>query len=115
LNNYKLLEMKKENEISELSYESIGASPMTEADIIQTDALLKNAFFKDKYRNSLKSLAKSEMNLLKKQYPKWQLKDVLIAIIKDYNSELPPSIFLEMTQFIISEWERTHQEELAVC
>lgn len=107
--------MKKENDISEASNMSIGASPMTKEEILQTEAVLKNAFFKEKYRTGLKNLVKSDMKLFKKQYPEWQLKDVLVAVIKDFNPELPSPILLEMTQFIISEWENTRQKKLAVC
>ena len=111
--------MKKENNISLSTFEEtcklVGASPMTEAEMVETKAILKNSFFKEKYRNSIKSLTKVKMKSLKMQYPEWQLKDVLIAIIKDYTPELPIPILLEMIQFIITEWERTHQEELVLC
>lgn len=111
--------MKKENNISGSTFEEtcglVGASPMTETEMMKTNTVLKNSFFKDKYRNSLKTLTKSEMKRLEKQYPEWHLKDILIAILKDYNSELPTSIWLEMTQYIISEWERSHHEEPVLC
>jgi hypothetical protein len=109
--------MKKENNISdtEKQHALIGVSPMTDANILRTAAFSKTAFFKEKYRKSLKTLTKYEMRQFIKQYPDGQLKDVLVALIKDYNPELPPSILLEMTQFIISEWELTHQAEPALC
>ncbi len=107
--------MKKENDISEASNMSIGASPMTKEDLLQTESVLKNAFFKEKYRTGLKNLVKSDMKLFKKQYPEWQLKDVLVAVIKDFNPELPPAILLEMTQFIIAEWESSSQKEVVAC
>lgn len=107
--------MKKENDISEASNMSIGASPMTKEDLLQTESVLKNAFFKEKYRTGLKNLVKSNMKLFKKQYPEWQLKDVLVAVIKDFNPELPPAILLEMTQFIIAEWESSSQKEVVAC
>jgi hypothetical protein len=111
--------MKKENNITASTfgeaYQSIGASPMTEEDILQTDVLFENAFFKEKYRKGLKTLTLNDMSQLKKQHPNWQLTDILSAIIKDYNPELPPSILREMTQFIISEWENNHQEAPILC
>lgn len=109
--------MKKENNISdsEETCLSIGASPMTEADILESTAFSKTAFLKEKYKKSLKTLTKYEMRQFIKQHPDGQLKDALAALIKDYNPELPPSILLEMTQFIISEWERTHKAEAVLC
>jgi hypothetical protein len=109
--------MKKENNISDIeeALTSIGASQMTEADILETATFSKTAFFKEKYRKSLKTLTKYEMRQFRKLHPDGQLKDALAALIKDYNPELPPSILLEMTQFIISEWESTYQAESAFC
>jgi hypothetical protein len=109
--------MKKENNIldSEETRTALRASPMTEADILETATFSKTAFFKEKYRKGLKTLTKYEMRQFIKQHPDGQLKDALAALIKDYNPELPPSILLEMTQFIISEWERTHQAEPVLC
>jgi hypothetical protein len=109
--------MKKENNISDIeeALTSIGASQMTEADILETATFSKTAFFKEKYRKSLKTLTKYEMRQFRKQHPDGQLKDALAALIKDYNPELPPSILLEMTQFIISEWESTYQAESVLC
>jgi hypothetical protein len=109
--------MKKENNISDNKETRTltGASPMTETDILETETFSKMAFLKEKYRKGLKTLTKYEMRQFVKQHPEGQLKDVLVALIKDYNPELPPSILLEMTQFIISEWERTHHAEPVLC
>jgi hypothetical protein len=111
--------MKKEDNIAAIQFEKklklMGASPMTEAESIQTDHILKNAFFKEKYRKGLKTLAKLEMQSLQKQHPNWHLNDVLSAILKDCNPELPPTILLELTQSIISEWENPHQVGSLVC
>jgi hypothetical protein len=90
-------------------------SPMTEADILRTAEFSKTAFFKEKYRKGLKTLTKYEMRQFRKAHPDAQLKDVLAALVKDYSPELPPSILLEMTQFIIAEWERTPQTDPVLC
>jgi predicted metal-dependent hydrolase len=107
--------MKKENNISTLeeTYRLVRATPMTEAEMIETRAILKNSFYKEKYRNGLKSLTKGKMKRLEMEYPELELKDMLIAIIKDYTPKLPTPILLEMIQFIIAEWEHSHahQEE----
>lgn len=109
--------MKKENDILSVAEQHalIGLSPMTEADILETAAFSQTAFFKEKYRRGLKTLTKYEMRQFRKEHPDAQLNEVLAALVKDYNPELPPSILLEMTQFIISEWERTHQKEAVLC
>jgi hypothetical protein len=113
--------MKKENNMSsfEETCRLVRATPMTEAEEIRIKAILKNSFFKEKYRNSLKSLTKVKMRSLKMQYPEWQPKDVLIAVIKDYAPELPTPILLEMIQFIIAEWEQKYvlkeEQEPVLC
>ena len=78
---------------------------MTEEESVQATILSKNSFFKEKYRHALKLTTKIKVYQSSQTNPEWSAKDVLIAIMKGYNSQLPSAILLEMAQFIVSEWE----------
>ena len=103
--------MKMESNLVNLSleekFEVSSAKPMSQEKQRRMEILLKNSFFKEKYRKGLKTLTRMDMQELRKEHPEWGLKDMLAAIVKDYHPELPPLLLLEMTQFIIAEWEST--------
>jgi hypothetical protein len=82
--------------------------PMTEEEFLQMATLSQKSYYKEKYRHGLKMLTLMDMEKHIQEHPEWQLKDVLAAILKNYNPELPAVILLEMTQFIITEWEKAH-------
>jgi hypothetical protein len=63
-------------------------------------------FYKKKYRLALQMYAIVDINEYAKTQPTWTAKDILAAIIKDYDPQLPSDILLEMTQFILQEWEK---------
>lgn len=63
-------------------------------------------FYRKKYRLALKLYATLDIQAYAKTQPNWAAKDVLAAIIKDYDPQLPSNILLEMTQFILEEWEK---------
>jgi hypothetical protein len=104
-------QQNKEELISEFSSEKAFIKPMTEKQFLQMATLSQKSFFKEKYRHGLKILTQMDMEKYLQEHPDWRLKDVLAAILKNYNPELPAIILLEMTQFIIAEWEKTHVNE----
>jgi hypothetical protein len=63
-------------------------------------------FYRKKYRLALQIYAIVEINEYTKTQPTWAAKDILAAIVKDYDPQLPSDILLEMTQFILQEWEK---------
>lgn len=81
---------------------------MTEEESAQAAIISKNSFFKEKYRHALKLTTKIKVYKYAQSNPNWSAKDVLIEILKGYNSQLPSSIILEMAQFIVTEWEAIH-------
>jgi hypothetical protein len=109
-----LINMKnKEELITEIQSKKVFIEPMTEEELQQMATLSQKSFFKEKYRHGLKILTQMDIERHILEHPEWQLKDVLAAILKNYNPELPAIILLEMTQFIITEWEKTHVKENA--
>ncbi len=98
----------KEELITEPQSEKVYIKHMTEEELLQMAMLSQKSFFKEKYRHGLKVLTRMDMQRLQQEHPDWRLKDVLAAILKNYNPELPAVILLEMTQFIIAEWEKAH-------
>ena len=104
-----VLDMKNKKElVAELQSDKVYFKPMTEEELLQMATLSQKSFFKEKYRHGLKVLTTMDMQRLQHEHPDWRLKDVLAAILKNYNPELPAALLLEMTQFIIAEWEKAH-------
>ena len=97
--------MKKEsNDVRQVS-NNIPHRYMTEAENQQMRLLSKKSFFKEKYRHALKISTKIDLLLLNQTHPEWTAKDVLSSLVKSYDPQLPTLILLEMTQFILAEWE----------
>ena len=97
--------MKKESNDNRQTPENISHRYMTEAESQQMTLLAKKSFFKEKYRHALKVSTKIDLLLLNQTYPEWTAKDVLSSLVKSYDPQLPTLILLEMTQFILAEWE----------
>lgn len=96
--------MKKEN--CEIIENTIPHRYMTDAEKAQSALLSEKSFFKEKYRHALKMTTKMKIEEYAQIHPEWTIKDVLIAIITGYNSQLPSQVILEMIQFIVIEWEK---------
>ena len=101
--------MKKEtNDISQLQIqrpEHILHREMTGEEKAQAAILSQKSFLKEKYRYALKLTTQMKVHEYAQTNPEWGTKDVLIAILKGYNSQLPSIVILEMVQFIMNEWE----------
>jgi hypothetical protein len=63
-------------------------------------------FHKKKYRLALQMYAKLDIVEYAQSYPTWAAKDVLSEIVKDYDKNLPAEILLEMSHYIVTEWEK---------
>lgn len=85
--------------------ENLNIRYMTKEESAQAAILSKNSFLKAKYRHALKLTTKIKVHQSAQSNPEWTAKDVLIAIMKGYNSQLPSVVLLEMAQFIVTEWE----------
>ena len=74
-------------------------------------------FYKKKYRLALQMYAIVDINEYAKTQPTWVAKDILAAIIKDYDPQLPSNILLEMTQFILREWDKVQisKKQIAIA
>jgi hypothetical protein len=81
---------------------------MTDEEKAHTAHITRNSYFKKKYRMALDITTKMMIQEMYKQHPDWSVKEVLVAAIKEYNSDLPSVLLLEMAQLIVTEWER-HQ------
>jgi hypothetical protein len=78
---------------------------MTEAESKQMAIIAHKSLYKDKYRNALKSLSKIKVYEYYETHPNSSAKEVLVNVINGYNPNLPSAVLLEMTQFILNEWE----------
>ena len=97
--------MKNENNDVRQTSDNIPHRYMTEVESQQMVLMAKQSFFKEKYRHALKVSTKIDLLLLNQTYPEWTAKDVLSTLIKGYDPQLPAQILLEMTHFILAEWE----------
>ena len=91
--------MKKENIIHN-QYKK-----MTDEECTQMAIVAQKSLLKDKYRHALKSLSKMKIYEYYETNPDWSAKDILLNVMKEYNPNLPSVVLLEMTQFILNEWE----------
>jgi hypothetical protein len=90
---------------------------MTEAEKAETAIITRNSYLKEKFRMSLKFYTKRKIQEYADIHADWRAKEVLVEIMKGYNPELQPVVLLEMTQFILDEWEKkqTHKSELTLA
>jgi hypothetical protein len=81
---------------------------MTDEEKAHTAHITRNSYFKKRYRMALEITTKMMIQEMYEKYPDTPLNDVLSAAMKEYNSDLPSVLLLEMAQLIVAEWER-HQ------
>lgn len=79
---------------------------MTDEEKARLSHITRNSYFKKKYRMALEITTKMMIREMYEQYPDRPLNDVLSAAMKEYNSDLPSILLLEMAQLIVNEWER---------
>jgi hypothetical protein len=69
-------------------------------------AMKQKSYLKKKYRLALKFSAMMDLHEFAQTHPEWGAKDVLVEIMKNYFSDFPPVIVLEMAEYIVTEWEK---------
>jgi hypothetical protein len=79
---------------------------MTEAEKAEMAIITRNSYLKEKFRMSLKFYTRRKIQEYAAIHAEWRAKEVLVDIMKGYNPELPPVVLLEMTQYILEEWEK---------
>ncbi len=113
------MKMKKEANAYKLPLEEMtgafGGRLMTPEEEYEADLISKQVLLSEKYRRGLKTITRMKMKELRIVHPEWTLKETLVAMLNGYNPDLPPVVLLEITQFIINEWVRQPQQELAMA
>lgn len=71
---------------------------------IETDIIWKNRFYDKKYREALKVSVKLDVQEFGQTQPKASAKDVLIAILTEYDPDIPSPILLELARVILADW-----------
>jgi hypothetical protein len=87
---------------------------MTDEEKDHTAHITRNSYFKKKYRMALEVTTKMMIQEMYEQHPDWSVKEVLVAAIKEYNSDLPSVLLLEMAQLIVTEWEKIQAKNKAM-
>jgi hypothetical protein len=84
---------------------NISTSEMTREEEIETGIIVDNPSYQKKYREALKVSVKLDVQEFGQTQPEASSKDVLVAVLKEYDPDIPSPILLEMAQVILSEWE----------
>jgi hypothetical protein len=108
-----------DNAISQFSVtrpENLKVTLMTEEERAKMAVLDDKRYYKKKYKLALQFGAKMQLHEFHRTNPTWGAKDVLVEILKNYNSDFPSLIVLEMAQYIVEEWEtiQNPKKELAL-
>lgn len=109
--------MLSDKEISLLDFskpKNILVREMTDEEKARISHVTRNSYFKKKYRMALEVTTKMMIREMYEQYPDRPLNDVLSAAMKEYNSDLPSVLLLEMAQLIVNEWERIQAKNKAM-
>lgn len=97
-----------DNAISQLSVarpKNLTVRSITEEERVQMATLDNKRYFRKKYKLALQFGAKMQLHEFHRTNPSWGAKDVLVEILKNYSSDFPSVIVLEMAQYIVAEWE----------
>ena len=78
---------------------------MTEEEDLETDIITENPSYGKKYREALKVSVKLDVEEFGQTQPNATAKEALVAILKNYDTDLPSPILLEMAQIILADWE----------
>ncbi len=73
---------------------------------VETVEARQKRYLRKKYRLALQFSAFMDLQELAKTHPEWGAKDVLVEIMKDYYSDFPAELVLEMSAYIVTEWEK---------
>jgi hypothetical protein len=94
--------------------ESSNIKEMTDEEKAETAIITRNSYLKEKFRKSLKLYTRVKIQEFAGTNPDLSSKDLLVSIIKGYNPKLPPVVLLEMTQYILEEWEKIQAKNKAM-
>jgi hypothetical protein len=86
--------------------ENLNVRLMTDEERTQMAMFDSKKYNRKKYKMALQFGAKMKLYELSITHPKWGAKDVLIDIMKDYYSDFPAELVLEMSHYIVTEWEK---------
>jgi hypothetical protein len=87
---------------------------MTEAEKAETAIITRNSYLKEQFRHSLKFFTRRKIYECVNLHSEWTAKEVLVDIMQCYNPKLPPVVLLEMTQYILEEWEKIQAKNKAM-
>ncbi|MEK7255989.1 MAG: hypothetical protein AAB316_14655 [Bacteroidota bacterium] len=88
-----------------------GGRLMSPEEAARAKSSSKQIILSKKYRNGLKSVVGIHLYKLHLTHPDMPLSLVIATMLQDINPELPAEVLLEITAFIIEEWEKIKQED----
>ena len=90
---------------------------MTKEEEVEADIIAFNTSYTKKYREALKASVKLDVQEFAQVQPNATAKEALIAVLKDYDSDIPSPILLEMAKVVLADWavfQTTKQEPVFV-
>jgi hypothetical protein len=95
-----------------VSNKTVLASPASPTELSST---IQQGFRHRKNLLALQDLTAIKIAKHQLEHPNWGLKDLLAEVIKGFPSEMPSDVLLQMTQFIVSQWEKTESPRRQVA
>jgi hypothetical protein len=90
---------------------TINGRPMTAKEKAEVKTALTKLPYTAKHKKSLEFSTLLLLEELRLANPTWELNQVLGSILQGYPQETPAALLLDMTKFIIAEWERKEELE----
>lgn len=82
----------------------IALSKMTKEEELETDIITSNPSYTKKYSEALKASVKLDVQEFAQVQPNASAKEVLMTVLKDYETDIPSPILLEMAKIILADW-----------
>lgn len=92
------------NELILSKPDSTSLAKMTKEAEAETDIIVENPSYIRKYREALKVSVKLDVQEFAQIQPYATAKEVLLTVLKDYDTDIPSSILLEMSKVILTDW-----------
>lgn len=105
------------NELIVSKSQNISLSKMNKEEDLEVEIITENPTYNKKYREALKMSIKLDVQELKITQPKASAKEVLTAILTEYDTDISAPILLDMAKTILKEWEamQTAHNKLVVA
>ncbi len=93
---------------------TIMGRPMTTEEAKEVKKAFARFPYSAKFKKTLEFTTLFRFDELRLAHPDWELNQILGNILLGFSKDIPPALLLEMTQLIITEWEKKAELETVV-